>query len=446
MFNIKIDSRKVKKGDTFVAIVGNNFDGHDFIDTAIKNGATKIIAQHGSYSVETVIVPDVSLYIENYLIKEYKSIIDKMYFIGVTGTNGKTSTAFIIYQMLNELKMKSAYIGTIGYYDGKFCEKLNNTTPTIVELYDLIITSYEKGINYIVMEVSSHALELNRVAGINFDVSGFTNLTQDHLDFHKTMENYLNSKLKIIDISDKMIINNDDLSGTSFCKGKYETIGYSNADYLINSAVVVNNKTSISFTYDNKNYDVETNLLGNFNVYNYMLALAICSNYKSIKDIIDITKNVYPPNGRCDVLMMDDVKVVIDYAHTPDAVEKIINTFKEKDKGKLITVIGCGGNRDPLKRPIMGKLSSDLSDFCIFTNDNPRFENEKNIMKDILSGVDKDNYEVIYDRKKAIKKALKISNGFDAVLILGKGHEDYQIVGNVKHYLCDKDEVLKYIS
>lgn len=445
MFNIKIDSRKVVEGDTFVAIVGYNVDGHKYIEDAINNGAKKIIAQYGEYGVETIIVDDTNLYIKEVILNNYKDIINKMHFIGITGTNGKTSTAFIIYQMLNKLSINCAYIGTIGYYSKDKIIETKNTTPHIVELYELIVNAYNDGITHIVMEVSSHSLDLDRVMGINYDICGFTNLTKEHLDYHKTMENYLNSKLKLVDKSYKMIVNIDDKYSSYFCKKNYETIGFENADFNIIDVDYLSDKTKIVFTYKNIKYAVYVNLLGKFNVYNYILALAICSAYKNIKDIIDISDKIYPPTGRCDVIHYNNIKLVVDYAHTPDAVEKIINAFIDNKKGNIITVIGCGGDRDSFKRPIMGKLASKLSDFCIFTSDNPRNEDPNKIINDILKGVESNNYEVILDRKEAIKVSIDIAKEDDIVLILGKGHEDYQIIGNQKVHLSDKEEIEKCI-
>ncbi len=445
MFNIKIDSKKINKGDTFVAIRGSNVDGHNFILDAIKNGATKVIAEYGDYPVETIYTDNTTKYIRSYLEETYKDIISKMKFIGVTGTNGKTSTSYLIYQILNELGENSAYIGTIGYHSKYEKIELNNTTPTIVELYELIIKTYEAGIYTIVMEVSSHALDMNRCAGINFDVSGFTNFTEDHLDYHKTMENYLEAKKKIVNKTKKMVVNIDDEYGKVFCTNLFDKVGFKNADILIKKYNFDFGKTKIHFSYKDKDYFVETNLMGKFNVYNYMLALGICLNYKSIEDIIKVTPKINAPVGRCELIKFKDSLIVIDYAHTPDAVEKIINVFKETKK-KIITIIGCGGNRDPFKRPIMGRVATSLSDFVIFTNDNPRNENEAKIMEDITKNLKNTNYEIIYDRKDAIKNGISLLKNDDILLVLGKGHEDYQIIGATKYHLSDKEEILKNIK
>ena len=450
MINIKTDSRKVKKGDTFIAIKGNTVDGHDYIEKAIENGAAKIVCEHGSYNVETIVVPDTKEYLQKYIVDNYKDIVNKLDIIGVTGTNGKTTTCFLTYQMLNKLGIKTAYIGTIGFYVENEVYELPNTTPEITEIYSMLTTALEKGCKAVVMEVSSHALSFKRVEGLSFTIEAFTNLTEDHLDYHKTMENYLKAKLLILDYlkdTGTIIVNNDDDYGKNFDKKNYKTIGFTKSDYEVISYESTDSGTIINFKYHEKNLSVTTNLRGKFNVYNYMTALAIINTYGiDIQKIFDITKDVFPPKGRCEQIKVRDAEAVIDYAHTPDAVEKIINSFLENKKGKIITIVGCGGDRDPKKRPIMGNVATQKSDYVIFTNDNPRTEDPKIIMDNIISGVHKTNYEIIFDRKEAINKGLEMLNKNDTLLILGKGHEDYQIIGHEKHHLDDKEIVLDYLK
>ena len=450
MINIKTDSRKVIKGDTFIAIKGNTVDGHDYIEKAIENGASKIVCEHGSYNVETIVVPDTKEYLQKYIVDNYKDIVNKLDIIGVTGTNGKTTTCFLTYQMLNKLGIKTAYIGTIGFYIENEVYELPNTTPEITEIYSMLTTALEKGCKAVVMEVSSHALSFKRVEGLSFTIEAFTNLTEDHLDYHKTMENYLKAKLLILDYlkdTGTIIVNNDDEYGKYFKKKNYKTIGFTKSDYEVISYESTDSGTIINFKYHEKNLSVTTNLRGKFNVYNYMTALAIINTYGiDIQKIFDITKDVFPPKGRCEQIKVRDAEAVIDYAHTPDAVEKIINSFLENKKGKIITIVGCGGDRDPKKRPIMGNVATQKSDYVIFTNDNPRTEDPKIIMDNIISGVHKTNYEIIFDRKEAINKGLEMLNKNDTLLILGKGHEDYQIIGHEKHHLDDKEIVLDYLK
>ncbi len=450
MINIKTDSRKVQKGDTFVAIKGATVDGHDYIESAIKNGATKIICEHGNYDVDTLIVPDTKEYLQNYIVSNFKDEVNKLDIIGITGTNGKTTTSYLTYQMLNKLGVKTAYIGTIGFYIDDDIKELPNTTPEILEVYSMLIEALEKGCKAVVMEVSSHALSLKRVEGLNFKIEAFTNLTEDHLDYHKTMENYLNAKLKILDqlkSDGTIIVNNDDEYGKYFKQKNFKTIGFNESNYQILDYESDTNGTNINFKYNDNIYSVKTNLRGKFNVYNYMTTLAIINTYKySIDEIISITKSVYPPKGRCEQVIVRDAEAIIDYAHTPDAVEKIINSFLENKQGRIITIVGCGGDRDPMKRPIMGKIATEKSDYVIFTNDNPRTEDPNTIMNDIIAGVSKDNYEIILDRKSAINKGLSLLKTNDTLLILGKGHEDYQIIGHEKHHLDDKEIVLEYLK
>lgn len=450
MINIKTDSRKVQKGDTFVAIKGATVDGHDYIESAIKNGATKIICEHGNYDVDTLIVSDTKEYLQNYIVSNFKEEVNKLDIIGITGTNGKTTTSYLTYQMLNKLGVKTAYIGTIGFYIDDDIKELPNTTPEILEVYSMLIEALEKGCKVVVMEVSSHALALKRVEGLNFKIEAFTNLTEDHLDYHKTMENYLNAKLKILEQlknDGTIIVNNDDEYGKYFKQKNFQTIGFNESNYQMLNYESNTDGTNINFQYNDNVYSVKTNLRGRFNVYNYMTTLAIVNTYKfELDEIISITKDIYPPKGRCEQVTIRDAAAIIDYAHTPDAVEKIINSFLENKKGRIITIVGCGGDRDPMKRPIMGKIATEKSDYVIFTNDNPRTEDPNAIMNDIIAGVSKNNYEVILDRKSAINKGLSLLKTNDTLLILGKGHEDYQIIGHEKHHLDDKEIVLEYLK
>ena len=447
MIKIKTDSRKVVAGDTFVAIKGLTVDGHDFILKAIENGAVKIVCEHGSYAVETLVVPNTKEWLQQYLLDNYKKEVNKIKLIGMTGTNGKTTTCFLTYQMLLSLGKKAAYMGTIGFYMPNVKRELNNTTPEILDVYSMIIEAIEAGCEYFVMEVSSHSLVEKRIEGLEFTVEAFSNLTEDHLDFHKTMENYLHAKMLILDqLKGTIIVNSDDAYAKYFETKNYKTLGYNGKDYQILSYEETDRGTLIKFRAD-KEYSVETNLKCKYNVYNYLTALGILNALGfRIEDIIEITKDIYAPRGRCEQIRVRNSYAVIDYAHTPDAVEKIITSFLENKKGKIITIVGCGGDRDPLKRPIMGEIASRLSDYVIFTSDNPRTEDPNKILEDILKGVTKDNYEVEIDRPTAIKKGLDMLGDNDILLILGKGHEDYQIIGHTKHHLDDLEEVKKYLG
>lgn len=451
MINIKIDSRKIVPGDTFVALRGATVDGHDFINKAIEAGATKVVVEHDvDCSVEKLIVEDTNKWLTDHISETYSKEINEMNIIGVTGTNGKTTTAYLTYQILNALGSKTAYIGTIGFYqpDKEFIE-LPNTTPNILDLYELFLTAKKNGCKNVMMEVSSHALHQERVKGINYKVAAFTNLTQDHLDYHETMDNYLDAKKLILkQLEGPMIVNIDDPYGVKWTDyNNTLTLGTNGTDYKIISYNDTEHGTMINFSTKEKEYQVETNLRSTFNVYNYLTALSLINNLGfSIEDIIKVTSSIYPPKGRCEQIKVKDGEAVVDYAHTPDAVEKIINAFTENKKGRVITIVGCGGDRDPKKRPIMGRIAAENSDYVVFTSDNPRTEDPQTIMDNILAGVSTNNYEVELDRRTAIKKALDMIEKDDVVLILGKGHEDYQIIGHEKIHLDDAEEVRKYIE
>ena len=450
MLNVKIDSRKVVKGDTFVAIRGNTVDGHDYIEQAISNGATKIICEEGNYNIETIIVENTTEYLKNYLVENYSKELSTLKLIGVTGTNGKTTTCFLTYQILNKLGIKTCYIGTIGCYLEDKQIELSNTTPDILELYNLLLKAKENNCQVVVMEVSSHSISQERIKGLNFEVCAFTNLTQDHLDYHKTMENYCNTKVELINYlkaNGKIIVNTDDPYSKYFICNKSLTLGTTGKDYKIENYNLNNTYTDISFKVKDKEYNIRTNLIGKFNIYNFLTSLALINNLNiEVEEILNVVSDIHAPDGRAEIIKVGNSIAVVDYAHTPDAVSKIIDSFREVTKGKIITIVGCGGDRDPKKRPIMGSIASENSDYVIFTNDNPRTEDEKLIMEDILEGVKKDNFIVEHDRREAIKKGLSILEDNDTLLILGKGHEDYQIIGREKIHLSDKEEVYKFIN
>lgn len=451
MIKYETDSRNIIPGQIFVAIKGNTVDGHNFVSQAEEKGAIKIIAEHEVESnIPVEIVKDSSVYLKERLLEEYKENLKNLKIIGVTGTNGKTTTCYLTYQLLKKLGVKVAYMGTIGFIYEKTKIELPNTTPEILTIYKLLLDAMENGCTTVVMEVSSHALDFERVAGLEFQIGAFTNLTEDHLDYHKTMDNYLNAKLKILNYMKKegtYIVNHDDPSSEKFIENfkNTKTVGLEKNDYSILNFNINPSKTNIEFMVSEEKFNVTTNLTSKFNIYNYMTALAICHEYGfDVPSIIEKTASVYPPKGRCETYEVKDGYAVVDYAHTPDAVEKVIEAYKELATARVITIVGCGGDRDPIKRPIMGNIASEKSDYVIYTSDNPRTEDPQKIMDDILKGVKKENYEVILDRPTAIKKALSMIEKNDIVLVLGKGHEDYQIIGHDKIHLDDAEEILKY--
>jgi len=446
--NIKTNSKEVKSNDIFIALKGINTDGHDYIEEAIKNGAEYIICEKGKYKKPCLKVKDTKIFLNNFLEKNFKSLVDDITFIGITGTNGKTTSTFLTYQLLRKLNIKSAYIGTLGFYIDDKIKDLDNTTPDIITLYNLLIECKKENVKVIVMEVSSHALKLDRVHGLKFDYVVFTNLTQDHLNFHKDMNNYLNSKKKLFSMSKDnslRIVNIDDDYSKYFDSNL--AYGFKDSDYQIIDYKLYLNKVIYRFKYKNKTYKVKLNIPGKYNIYNSIISIIILNDMKvPIKKIIKLLKDVPLPSGRMEIMKVNESYAIIDYAHTPDAVSNVLNSVNEFKKGKIYTIIGCGGNRDKTKRKDMGSLSTKLSDYVIFTNDNPRNEEPEDIIDDITCGLENSNYEIILDRKEAIKKGLDMLNKDDILMILGKGHENYQIINGVKYHFSDREEVLKYIK
>lgn len=451
MIKYETNSKLIKEGQTFVAINGHTVDGHDFIEEAINNGASKVVGEKDlTLSVPYEKVESSEEYLKNSLVNEYSEELKNLKIIALTGTNGKTTTCYLIYQMLLKLGKNAAYLGTIGYYNKDKFINVENTTPDILTLYKILLEVAHDGVEYLAMEVSSHALSYERVKGLKFIAGAFTNLTEDHLDYHKTMEAYLKEKVKItkyIKDDGVMILNSDDESSESFKVFKnYKTYGL-NGDYKIDNFEISPDHTNLEFSYNNKNYKVKTNLTSKFNIYNYLACIATLNSVGfNIDNLINITKDVYPPKGRCETYKVGKGYAVVDYAHTPDAVEKVILAYTELKKHRIITIVGCGGDRDPIKRPIMGRIATNLSDYVIFTNDNPRTEDEKKIMADIIRGNVSTNYEIIHDRKTAITKGIEMLEDEDILLILGKGHEDYQIIGHEKIHLDDAEIVRSFIS
>lgn len=450
MINIKSDSRKIKEGDIFVALKGISSNGEDYIESAINNGASKIILESDNkYSVPTIKVDDAREYLVNYLKENYGSYLNEMTLIGITGTNGKTTTAYLIYQMLNKLGVKCGYIGTIGYYlEEKVCD-LPNTSPDICEIYDMLINAYDNDYKVVVMETSSQGLAMGRLDSIKFDYALFTNLTQDHLDYHESMENYALAKRKLFNNLKENglgIINSDDSSNSYFKIGNYVEYGFNNNDYKI---LDYNLDYKIRFSLDIKGnkYSIESNLIGKYNMYNLLCAIALVNQMNiDINKIIDVVKNLQAPPGRTDIIKYKNNLIIIDYAHTPDAMENIYNLVKEINKGNVYTVFGCTGDRDRTKRPIMMELATNNSKYVILTSDDLHNEDFSRIVSDTVEGINKNNYEVIMDRGKAIEKALGLLSNEDILLILGKGHEEFIILRDKKIPFNDKKHVEKLLK
>ena len=392
-------SANSKKGNNIFVSLNNKY-----IDDAINNGFKKIIVSKSKFKA----VKSTRKYLEKYLKKYYYKQIKDVILIGVTGTNGKTSTSYLIYQALNLAGIKCSYIGTIGFYLENDIKKLNNTTPDICDLYEMIIESINCGCKAVVMEVSSHALKLGRVNTLKFDYAILTNITEDHLDFHKTYKDYYKTKMSIFKKLKK--------KGTKISDIKIENYDINN-DY---------------FKYNNKIYN--TKIKGEYNIKNIIPSIIILD--KMNIDSRKIIPQLCLPPGRMQIINYKNNSIIIDYAHTPDAMEKIISTVKIMNHNRIITIFGCGGNREKEKRPKMGEIASLLSDYVILTNDNPRDENPKEIIREIKQNMN-NNYKIIYDRKKAIQEGIKMLKENDVLLILGKGHEEYQIIDNKKIFFSD---------
>lgn len=451
MIKIKTDSRKVVEGDTFVALPGISSDGHDYIETAIENGATKIIAQHGEYKVPTVIVPDTRVYLNDLLKQEYGYVINDMKIIGITGTNGKTTSCFLTYQILNKLGIKCAYIGTIGFYLKDKVRNLPNTSVDIADLYGLLVEAYENDYKYVCLEVSSQGLSMDRFKTISFDIAAFTNLTQDHLDYHKTMNNYCLAKqqlFKQLKKNGKAIINADDKYKDYYLLKDNNNITFGlNGDYKIDDLKFTNKYSMLDYSYQNKNYQVKTNLIGEYNIYNLLTAIVICHELGlDLNQINSVLDNLNMPSGRMERIDYNNNLIIVDYAHTPDAISNIIKTIKPICKGNLYVTFGCTGSRDKTKRPIMTNIVLENVTKAIITIDDPHDEDPSDIVKDMLNGVAFNNYEVCLDRKKAIHKGINLLKDNDILLILGKGHEEFIIFKDKKIPFNDKKEVLAYIE
>ena len=438
---LQSDSRKVRIGDTFIALKGIKDDGHNYILDAINNGTKKIICEHGNYP-NMVKVDNTNTYLHKYLKDNYLKYINRLKLIGITGTNGKTTTSYLIYQAMNNLRIKCAYIGTIGFYiNGKIKDNIN-TTPDILTLYHMLTKCVKENVKYVVMEVSSQGLYYNRVDGLKFDYAVFTNLTIEHLDFHKNMDNYLKEKMKLFSNLKEdgiSIINSDDQYYKNFITDKCITYGVL-GDYKIRN--INYNINNSSFTVNNIKY--KTSLIGEYNIYNLCVVIIILKQLGISDDkIYNTILKLDSAPGRMDKIKYKDSIIIIDYAHSPDAVEKVLKTLK--DKGRITTIIGCGGNRDKSKRKIMGSIASKNSDYVIFTSDNPRYEESEDIIIDMIQNVDSFNYEIEINRENAIIKGIQRLKKNDILLILGKGHENYQEIKGVKYPFNDKDVVLKNI-
>nr|WP_312289152.1 UDP-N-acetylmuramoyl-L-alanyl-D-glutamate--2,6-diaminopimelate ligase [Clostridium chromiireducens] len=455
---INYDSRKVKNLDIFVCIKGYATDGHRYIDKAIENGAKIVVIQDDieidDNSITVIKCADTRKALALMGANYYDNPSEKMKIIGITGTNGKTTTAFMIKDILEAYNKKVGLIGTIANYIGSERLHTERTTPESLELQELFSEMVSKGVEYCVMEVSSHSLELDRVYGVNFEVGIFTNLTRDHLDFHKTFENYYKAKFKLFERSRIKIINIDDNYGRQVVSDLYalnsdDVYSFSvkgDSDYKAFNEEMGSREIKFKLNIKEEEQFI-LNIPGEYNIYNALGAIISC--FKSGVPVEAIKRGIenVVVLGRCERVAREynlPYEIIIDYAHTPDGLENILNTSKAFTEGKLISVFGCGGDRDKVKRPQMGKISTDIADISIITSDNPRSEDPMSIIKDIEVGLDKEKYIVIENRKEAIKRAIDIATKGDVIVIAGKGHETYQILKD-KTIHFDEREVVKEI-
>lgn len=452
--SVEYDSRKVKEGSLFVAIEGFETDGHKYIDSAIKNGAMAVVCQKDvEFSGATKILVEDSRKALALLSAEFFSHpASKMKIIGITGTNGKTTTTYLVKEILEYKDHKVGLIGTNQNMIGSRVIESSRTTPESLELHKLFAQMYAEGVEYVIMEVSSHSLYLDRVYGVDFEIGAFTNLTRDHLDFHKTMDNYALSKAILFSMCKAGIINSDDeyaekITENALCK----KISYgikSKSDITAQNIKLGSKGVNFDAVTPLAKENIRVNIPGDFSVYNALCALGICLGLGiSITDIKNALAIATGVKGRAEVVNIpSDYTVMIDYAHTPDGLENIIKTVKGFSKGRVITVFGCGGDRDRTKRPIMGKISGELSDISVITSDNPRSEDPDFIISEIESGIKETNgeYYIVSQRKDAIRFAMEMAKKDDIVLLAGKGHETYQIL-NTGTIHFDEREIVREI-
>lgn len=465
---IQYDSRKVRPGELFVALRGTAMDGHRFIGDAVQNGASAVVVGDDNaiddafflhQGVTKIVVGDTRQTLARISANYYGCPSKKLQLIGVTGTNGKTTTTYLLKSILEEDGKKVGLIGTIQYSTGDEELSAVHTTPESLELNRLLATMVNSGCSAAVMEVSSHALAMSRVYGLEFGAAVFTNLTQDHLDFHGSMEEYFRAKKLLFDglpSGAHAVTNCDDQYGKRIIEGTPAyTLTYGmSADAQVRAYDVRMDMRGMSFSIRHENIRrmIQSSLTGRFNVANISAAYAtgltlgvpepaVVSGIARMKSVRGRFEQISSPKGWT---------AIVDYAHTPDALQNCLQTIHDilsmTGKGRVITVFGCGGNRDRGKRPLMGRIASSMSDITIITSDNPRSEDPQTIINDITAGVIPGaNISIETDRRKAIRMGLEYAGAGDVVLVAGKGHENYQVIGNVKAHLDDREEIEKFI-
>lgn len=449
--SITDDTRKVTEGSLFVCIKGGSFDGHDAAAEMLGKGAAAVVCERDLGLGDRQILTDNSRILYGKLCAAWFGHPErKMKLLGVTGTNGKTTITNVIKHILMTAGHKTGLIGTIQNEIGYEVLHTENTTPLTYDFMSVLAKMAEEGCEYVVMEVSSFGLVQNRIGPSHFRTAVFTNLTQDHLDYHKDMEDYYQAKKMLFELCDAALINIDDEYGQRlFGEISCEKLSFSirqNADYYADGVRIKSTGSSFWFCDGDKSHLVRSKIPGLFNVSNLTAAIAVCLRENIPADIIlSAIENYNGVKGRCEVIPTGrDFTVICDYAHTPDAVENVLRSVKEYTEGRLICLFGCGGNRDAAKRPKMAKAAAAYADRLVITSDNPRNEDPELIIKDILAGLEGTDtaYDVVTDRREAIFHALKIAEKGDIIVLAGKGHEDYQIIGGMKHIHFDEREVV----
>lgn len=451
---ITSDSREIKDGYAFVCIKGVTDDGHKYASVAASKGAVVVITERKTGVDNELVVSDTRAVYADMCAKWFGNPANSLKLIGVTGTNGKTSITYMLKSILEHLGFKVGLIGTIQNMIGEEIIQTKNTTPGVYELNRLFAEMKNKGCQYVVMEVSSHALDQKRVYNLSFDAAIFTNLTQDHLDYHVTMENYLAAKKRLFAMCKTAIVNKDDVYCDSLIGGlDCKVVSYSLGDNSTYSAKAIKySPTSVEYELVSNSIlnHIKFNTGGKFSVYNSMCAVVTAIELGlPIGEISNAIESISGIKGRAEsVPTGKDFSVIIDYAHTPDGLKNILKTFRDCEKNRVIALFGCGGDRDKTKRPIMGSIAVRYADCVIVTSDNPRSENPNEIIKDILAGTEgtKTPVKVIENRIDAIKYAISIAQPNDIVVLAGKGHETYQILNTGTIHLDEREVVLEALK
>lgn len=450
------DSRQVTPGSLFVAVTGFVTDGNRYIPMALEKGASAVVtAVEPKEDIPYILVPSDRLALALIACNFYGRPAEAMTLIGITGTNGKTSSTLLLKHVLEVTRgAKVGLIGTMDNMIGDVSVPAQRTTPESLDLQALFAQMRDAGCSYVIMEVSSHAIALERVGGIVFDAAAFTNLTEDHLDFHKTMENYCDAKAELFARSKKCVANLDDVwfpRIASKADRVFTTSAKETADLYAEDLELLSDGISFTAVCGREKTRVQLPIPGKFTVYNALTVLGIALQLGiSLQDAAQALATAKGVKGRVEVVPTPGkpYTVLIDYAHTPDGLENVLSSVKGFCKGRLIAVFGCGGDRDPIKRPIMGKIGVELADIAIITSDNPRTEDPMAIIRDILQGIEetKTNYEVIENRPTAIHRAMDIGEKNDIIVLAGKGHETYQEIHGIKHHLDEREVVAQYLE